>query len=146
MPIRCRSQFVPIALALALAGSCGGGGGGGPAYQIGFAAPGSSIDEDGGAADVVLVLEGPAGGVLGEPASVQVSDAGSGTAAVGAAIAYQNGPPATVAAFDYSYLAFSLIWGAIFFGELPAILSLLGIVVIVTAGVLSLPRTERSAP
>lgn len=64
---------------------------------------------------------------------------------VGAAIAYQNGPPATVAAFDYSYLAFSLIWGAIFFGELPAALSLAGIVVIVVAGFLSLPPTERSA-
>lgn len=64
---------------------------------------------------------------------------------VGAAIAYQNGPPATVAAFDYSYLAFSLIWGAIFFGEMPAALSLAGIVVIVVAGFLSLPRTERHA-
>ncbi len=63
---------------------------------------------------------------------------------VGAAIAYQNGPPATVAAFDYSYLAFSLIWGAIFFGELPTALSLAGIGVIVIAGLLSLPRTERS--
>lgn len=64
---------------------------------------------------------------------------------VGAAIAYQNGPPATVAAFDYSYLIFSLIWGAIFFGEQPGALSLAGIVVIVLAGFLSLPRSEEPA-
>ena len=62
---------------------------------------------------------------------------------VGAAIAYQNGPPATVAAFDYSYLVFSLIWGSLFFGELPNSLALTGIVVILAAGFLSLPRAER---
>lgn len=59
---------------------------------------------------------------------------------VGAAIAYQNGPPATVAAFDYSYLVFSLIWGGLFFGELPDSLTLAGIAVIVGAGFLALPR------
>ena len=62
---------------------------------------------------------------------------------VGAAIAYQNGPPATVAAFDYSYLVFSLIWGSLFFGQLPDGLSLTGIAAIVAAGFLSLPRPER---
>ncbi|MEM5476275.1 hypothetical protein [Pacificibacter sp. AS14] len=62
---------------------------------------------------------------------------------IGAAIAYQNGPPATVAAFDYSYLVFSLIWGGLFFAELPDALSLAGIVVIVVAGFLSLPRRTR---
>lgn len=62
---------------------------------------------------------------------------------VGAAIAYQNGPPATVAAFDYSYLVFSLIWGAIFFAELPDILSLAGVSIIVLAGFLSLPTARK---
>lgn len=62
---------------------------------------------------------------------------------VGAAIAYQNGPPSTVAAFDYSYLVFSLIWGSLFFGELPDVLALVGIGIIVLAGFLSLPRAER---
>nr|WP_302480805.1 DMT family transporter [Leisingera sp. ANG59] len=61
---------------------------------------------------------------------------------VGAAIAYQNGPPATVAAFDYSYLVFSLIWGGLFFGELPDTLSLAGIVIIVGAGLLALPSNR----
>ncbi|MEM9900039.1 MAG: DMT family transporter [Pseudomonadota bacterium] len=64
---------------------------------------------------------------------------------VGAAIAYQNGPPATVAAFDYSYLVFSLIWGALFFSELPDALSLAGLIIIVAAGLLSLPRGEGSS-
>ncbi len=58
---------------------------------------------------------------------------------VGAALAYQNGPPATVAAFDYSYLVFSLIWGALFFGELPDTLAIVGIAIIVGAGLLALP-------
>lgn len=61
---------------------------------------------------------------------------------VGAAIAYQNGPPATVAAFDYSYLVFSLIWGALFFREMPDTLSLAGIGIIVLAGFLSLPTNR----
>ncbi len=63
---------------------------------------------------------------------------------VGAAIAYQNGSPTTVAAFDYSYLVFSLIWGTIFFGEWPDVLSLSGIAIIAAAGFLSLPRSGKS--
>jgi drug/metabolite transporter (DMT)-like permease len=59
---------------------------------------------------------------------------------VGAAIAYQNGPPATVAAFDYTYLVFSLIWSGLIFSESPDTLALIGIVIIVLAGLLSLPR------
>ena len=55
---------------------------------------------------------------------------------VGAAIAYQNGPPAKVAAFDYSYLIFSLVWGVIFFSEIPSFISLFGIVAIALAGYL----------
>ncbi|MCR9218612.1 MAG: DMT family transporter [Alphaproteobacteria bacterium] len=64
---------------------------------------------------------------------------------VGAAIAYQQGPPATVAAFDYSYLAFSLIWGGLFFGELPGVVALSGIAVIAGAGLLALPTRRRRA-
>ena len=64
---------------------------------------------------------------------------------VGAAIAYQKGPPATVAAFDYSYLVFSLIWGALFFRELPDTLSLAGIGIIVLAGFLSLPNDRKQS-
>ena len=63
---------------------------------------------------------------------------------VGAAIAYQNGPPAMVAALDYSYLVFSLIWAVQFFGERPDLLTLTGIVVIAGAGILALPRPEKA--
>ena len=63
---------------------------------------------------------------------------------VGAAIAYQNGPPAMVAALDYSYLVFSLIWAVLFFGERPDVLTLAGIVVIAGAGILALPRPEKA--
>lgn len=59
---------------------------------------------------------------------------------LGAAIAYQNGPPATVAAFDYSYLIFSLGWGVVFFAEWPSPLGLIGIGIILGAGLLALPR------
>lgn len=59
---------------------------------------------------------------------------------VGAAIAYQNGPPATIAAFDYSFLVFSLTWGMLFFAEYPGPLAWIGMVVIVGTGLLALPR------
>ena len=59
---------------------------------------------------------------------------------VGAAIAYQNGPPSTIAAFDYLYLVFSLMWGGLFFGELPGALSLLGIAIVFGAGLLAVMR------
>lgn len=58
----------------------------------------------------------------------------------GAALAYQKGPPTTVAAFDYSYLVFSLIWGGLFFAEFPDSIALLGIVIIIASGLLALPR------
>ncbi|MEL6196586.1 MAG: EamA/RhaT family transporter, partial [Pseudomonadota bacterium] len=62
---------------------------------------------------------------------------------VGAAIAYQKGPPNTVAAFDYSYLVFSLIWGGLFFAELPGAIGLVGIVIIGASGLLGVPISRR---
>ena len=38
-------------------------------------------------------------------------------ASVGAAIAYQVGPSATVATFDFSYVGFAALWGFLFFAE-----------------------------
>ncbi|MEM8797304.1 MAG: DMT family transporter [Pseudomonadota bacterium] len=61
---------------------------------------------------------------------------------VGAAIAYQTGPPATVASFDYCYLVFSLIWGAVLFAEIPGAVALIGIGVIIAGGLLALPRPD----
>ena len=57
---------------------------------------------------------------------------------LGAAIAYQNGPPAMIGAFDFAYVGFAVLWGVMFFAEVPDAVSTLGILLIVVAGVLSL--------
>jgi drug/metabolite transporter (DMT)-like permease len=58
-------------------------------------------------------------------------------ASIGAAIAYQIGRPATVAAFDFGYVGFAAIWGIIIFQESPDWVTITGIVLIITAGVLA---------
>ncbi|SIS70463.1 DMT family transporter [Paracoccus saliphilus] len=57
---------------------------------------------------------------------------------IGAAVAYQNGPPAMIGAFDFAYIGFAVIWGLIFFAEIPDMISTLGMILIVAAGILSL--------
>lgn len=57
---------------------------------------------------------------------------------VGAAIAYQNGPPSIIGTFDFAYVGFALLWGVVFFAEAPDLLSLAGMALIVAAGILSL--------
>lgn len=57
---------------------------------------------------------------------------------IGAAIAYQNGPPSVIGTFDFAYVGFAVLWGFIFFAELPDIISISGMILIVAAGVLSL--------
>ena len=54
-----------------------------------------------------------------------------------AAIAYQTGAASTVSAFDYSYLAFSAIWGLLFFAEMPDLLTVTGMAMIATAGIIA---------
>ncbi|MBM7067927.1 DMT family transporter [Actibacterium sp. 188UL27-1] len=63
---------------------------------------------------------------------------------VGAAVAYQNGPPATIAAFDYAYLGFSLAWGRLFFAEIPDVTALIGMGLIAAAGLVAVfpPRSS----
>ncbi len=61
-------------------------------------------------------------------------------APVGAAIAYQAAPASTVGTFDFAYVAFALIWGVVFFSERPDALALLGIGLIVLAGILAVRR------
>lgn len=58
-------------------------------------------------------------------------------ASVGTAVAYQKGPASTIGTFDFAYVGFALIWGAIFFSERPDLIALAGIVLIVAAGVLA---------
>lgn len=57
---------------------------------------------------------------------------------IGAAIAYQNGPPAMIGAFDFAYVGFAVIWGLVFFSDVPDMVSTLGMLLIVVAGILSL--------
>jgi len=56
---------------------------------------------------------------------------------IGAAIAYQNGPPSIIGVFDFSYVAFAVLWGLIFFGEVPDVWSVIGISLICGAGILA---------
>ena len=57
---------------------------------------------------------------------------------IGAAIAYQNGPPSVIGTFDFGYIGFAVLWGILFFGEVPDVLSIAGIVLIIAAGIISL--------
>ena len=59
---------------------------------------------------------------------------------VGAAIAYQVGPPATIAIFDFAYLGFAALWGILFFDEVLDAVTLGGMTLIVVAGVLAVRR------
>ncbi|MGX1305626.1 drug/metabolite transporter (DMT)-like permease [Amorphus suaedae] len=59
---------------------------------------------------------------------------------VGAAIAYQLGRPSVIASYDFAYVGFAAVWGAIFFGELPDAQAAVGIALIVCAGLLAVRR------
>lgn len=59
---------------------------------------------------------------------------------VGGALAYQSGPSATVATFDYSYLAFITLWGVIFFAEIPDLWTAVGMALIAMAGIIAVRR------
>ena len=59
---------------------------------------------------------------------------------VGAAVAYQAGPPAIVATFDFAYLAFAGLWGVLLFGESLDGATLAGIALIIAGGVLAVRR------
>lgn len=50
--------------------------------------------------------------------------------------AYQVAPPHIVATFDYAYVAFAVLWGIVFFAEYPGPRALLGMTMIIGAGLL----------
>ena len=62
---------------------------------------------------------------------------------VAAAVAYQSGPSSIVATFDFAYVGFAVVWGYLFFVEVPSLMTVVGIALIVGAGLLS---TRRSTP
>ena len=59
---------------------------------------------------------------------------------IGAAIAYQAGPPATVATFDFAYVGFAGVWGIVFFAEVLDAVTIGGVMLIIAAGVLAVRR------
>ncbi|MEQ8898419.1 MAG: DMT family transporter [Roseovarius sp.] len=59
---------------------------------------------------------------------------------VGTAIAYQAGPSSVIGTFDFAYVGFAVLWGVIFFADLPGPITLAGMALIVAAGILSLRR------
>lgn len=66
---------------------------------------------------------------------------------VSAAFAYQRGPSAIIATFDFAYVAFAVIWGFLLFDETPQPLVATGIVMIVIAGtVATLQKSSRLKP
>lgn len=52
------------------------------------------------------------------------------------AFAYQRGPSAIIATFDYTYLVFSLLWGFLLFTEIPDLQSIAGMTMIAASGIL----------
>ncbi len=59
---------------------------------------------------------------------------------LGIAGAYQVAPPSTVATFEYSYLVFVAIWDLLFFNTLPTGATILGMLLIIGAGMMVLRR------
>lgn len=59
---------------------------------------------------------------------------------VGAAIAYQVGPPATIATFDFAYVGLAGVWGIVFFAEAPDGVTITGMALIIAAGVVAVRR------
>lgn len=75
--------------------------------------------------------------------------AGFGVAMVlitaGVARAYQSAPSAMVGTFDYSYLVFVSLWGVLFFDERLDMTVALGVLLIISAGLLVLWQPRRLA-
>ena len=61
---------------------------------------------------------------------------------IGAAYAYQNGAPSTIATFDFAYVAFAVLWGVVIFQEIPSGVGAVGMLLIVFAGMLAVRSKE----
>jgi drug/metabolite transporter (DMT)-like permease len=59
---------------------------------------------------------------------------------IGAAFAYQVGPPATVATFDFTYVGLAVLWGVLFFTEVLDPVTIVGMALIIVAGALAVRR------
>ena len=61
-------------------------------------------------------------------------------ASIGVSVAYQVGPPATIATFDFAYVGFAGFWGILIFAEIPSTTTIAGIGLIVAAGIVAVRR------
>lgn len=61
-------------------------------------------------------------------------------ASVCVAIAYQVGPPATIATFDFAYVGLAGLWGILIFAEIPSVATITGMALVVVAGILAARR------
>jgi drug/metabolite transporter (DMT)-like permease len=59
--------------------------------------------------------------------------------------AYQVASPSSIATFEYSYLIFAVFWDLVFFRVIPTGTSMLGMLMIVIAGMMVLQRSGRNA-
>ena len=60
---------------------------------------------------------------------------------IGTAVAYQLGPPSVLGTIDFAYVGFAAAWGFFLFAEIPDKVTVLGIGLIVCAGLLALRRS-----
>lgn len=63
----------------------------------------------------------------------------------GVAKAYQSGPPAVIATFDYGYLVFAAFWGFVFFADLPDLWTVAGMALVAGAGLLLVAQARRAS-
>jgi drug/metabolite transporter (DMT)-like permease len=64
----------------------------------------------------------------------------------GVAKAYQSGPPAIIATFDYAYLGFAALWGFAIFSDVPDRATVIGTLLIAGAGALVMRQPATAKP
>jgi drug/metabolite transporter (DMT)-like permease len=62
----------------------------------------------------------------------------------GVAKAYQSGPPAVIATFDYTYLVFAAFWSFVIFSDLPDTMTVIGMLLIAGAGMLAISPARKA--
>ena len=73
---------------------------------------------------------------LAEYTAITVMAIAFGVGSIATTYAYQVGPIAKIATLDFTYIAFTLLWGVVLFAEIPTTTIALGIVLITIAGML----------